>query len=97
MIEGDETLLKMERNFHQLYRLGNKEVHTPDNASNTEHGSIKPTLSSMAYENKSILMRNKNMLDKAPKPKGKKIIFEKKGTDMLDESNLLSEDTINQQ
>lgn len=80
-------------------RIGSKEVHTSDNASDTEQGSIKPaSISSMAYESKLVLMRNKEMLKNVPKGgKDKKLIYEKKGKDMLDESNLLSEDMINQQ
>ncbi len=92
------TNINTQENPFGKDRLGNKEAHTADNASDTEQSTIKPTVSSMAYENKLILMRNKDLLKNAPKGnKGKQIIYEKKGKDMLDESNLLNEDTINQQ
>lgn len=74
-------------------RLGQKSMKTA--AQDQENGNINPSYkgnSPLALESKLVYARNKKMLESVPKKK--KIIYEAKGKDLLDESNLLDDKSL---
>jgi hypothetical protein len=81
------TNINTQENPFGKDRLGNKDM---GQAATDQEDTLMPgkKVKPMALETKSIYLRNKKMFEGIPR-KSKKIIFERKGKDLLDESNLL--------
>lgn len=75
-------------------RIGKKELSMKD--THGEQGKIMPKFKGngpLALESRAVYFKNKKMFDSLKSNK-KELIFEKKKPDLLDESNLLSEDSL---